>query len=55
PVSGKITAANSSLCDEPSLLNTDSFGKAWLVEIEMENEADWNALLSPEAYSQHAH
>jgi glycine cleavage system H protein len=54
PVSGKILNVNSALNDDPSALNTDPFGKAWLVEMEMENEAEWNDLLSADAYAAHA-
>jgi glycine cleavage system H protein len=52
PVAGKITAVNEALNDDPAVLNSDPYGAAWLVEIEMENEGDWNDLLSADAYAQ---
>ncbi len=33
PVSGKITAVNHVLQDDPSLLNSDPYGKGWLYSI----------------------
>ena len=54
PVSGKIVATNNPLNENPALLNTDPYGSGWLVEIEMENEAEWNDLLNSDAYTQHA-
>lgn len=33
PVSGKITAVNHFLQDDPSLLNSDPYGKGWLFSI----------------------
>ena len=35
PVSGRITATNPMVLENPRLLNTDPYGKGWLVEIEM--------------------
>jgi glycine cleavage system H protein len=50
PVSGKVTAINSDLMDEPEKINEDAFG-AWLFKIEPSN---WNAekanLLDEAAY-----
>ena len=35
PVSGKITAVNEKVLENPRLLNTEPYGKGWLIEIEM--------------------
>ena len=51
PLSGKITKINESLNDDPSPLNSDPYGKAWLVEIEVTNEAEFKDLLSAGAYA----
>jgi glycine cleavage system H protein len=43
PLSGKITAVNEKVLENPRLLNTEPYGKGWLVEIEMsdfENEKE---------------
>jgi len=54
PLSGKIVAVNDALNDDPSPINTAPFEGGWLVEIELDNEGDWNQLLTAQAYEQHA-
>jgi glycine cleavage system H protein len=48
PVSGKITAVNSALEDEPGLLNSDPYSNGWLFEVETSD--DGANLLDAEAY-----
>lgn len=47
PVSGKIIAVNEELLDSPELINQDSYGKGWIVEIEITGGED---LLSADEY-----
>ena len=35
PVSGKIISINEKVLENPRLLNTDPYGKGWLIELEM--------------------
>ena len=35
PVSGKVVKVNEALADSPDLVNSDPFGAAWMVEIEV--------------------
>ena len=50
PLSGKIIKINEALQNDPSTLNTDPFGTAWLVEIEITTESEMSSLLTPQAY-----
>ena len=50
PVSGTVTAVNEELFDAPELVNTDPFGDGWMLEVDLDDEADLDALLSPEEY-----
>ncbi|OUR65130.1 glycine cleavage system protein H [Methylophaga sp. 42_25_T18] len=50
PVGGEISAVNTSLEDEPELINQDSFGDGWLFKIQPDNQADVDELLSNDAY-----
>ena len=50
PVSGTVTAINEELFDAPELVNEDPFGKGWMLEIEPDDEAELEALLSAAAY-----
>ena len=33
PVDGTVAAANSSVVDDPSLVNSDPFGEGWLIKV----------------------
>jgi len=50
PVAGDVTAINETLIDEPELVNEDPYGDGWMIELDPEDEADLDDLLSPEAY-----
>jgi glycine cleavage system H protein len=51
PVAGKVVEANSSLADDPSRINRDPHGDAWLVKIELSNPSDLNGLMDAAAYT----
>lgn len=50
PVSGQIEAVNKKLNDEPSLLNKQPESDGWLCQIKLSNPADFETLLTAEAY-----
>ena len=50
PVKGKITEFNSELEDEPELINSDPYGKGWIVKVEIAEDADTESLLTAEKY-----
>lgn len=50
PVSGEVLEQNEALVDDPSLVNSDPYGKGWLVKIRPTNMADFDKLLDAEAY-----
>ncbi|MDO9543068.1 MAG: glycine cleavage system protein GcvH [Kiritimatiellia bacterium] len=54
PVSGTIMEVNSSLADNPGVINTDPHGAGWLVQIKPDNPKDLDALLSAADYEAHA-
>lgn len=54
PISGKVLRVNADVVNDPSILNTDPYGKAWLLEVECSNEGELQELLGPDAYGQHA-
>ena len=37
PVSGRILRRNEDVLRTPSLVNTDPYGRGWLVEVELTN------------------
>lgn len=50
PVSGKIVEINEALADEPELINTDPYGAAWMVKIELNDPTELDDLLDATAY-----
>jgi glycine cleavage system H protein len=52
PVEGKILEVNSTLSNNPELVNNDPYGEGWMAKIEVADAADLNNLLSAEAYEQ---
>lgn len=50
PVSGKVIAFNEALEDEPELVNTDPYGKGWIIKLEIAEGADLAELLAAEQY-----
>ena len=50
PVSGKVVAINEALPDTPEKVNSDPYGEAWMVKIEISDPAELNELLEPPAY-----
>ncbi len=53
PVSGTILAVNESLPESPELVNSDPYGKAWMVKIQLDSPAELESLLDAPAYEAH--
>ncbi len=52
PLSGCITRVNESVTADPSILNCDPAGEGWLVEMRLDDERDFDELLSEGDYQQ---
>lgn len=52
PAGGTIKAVNSLLEDAPETVNEDSFGKGWMVVIELDNPQEFDNLMDAEAYAE---
>ena len=50
PVSAKVAAINESLPDNPELLNSDPYGKGWLIQFE---GGDASGLMDAAAYTKY--
>lgn len=50
PVGGKITAVNEALPDTPEMVNSDPYGEAWLVKIEISDTSELDGLMDADAY-----
>lgn len=50
PVNGEIIDFNEDLDTEPELINSDPYGKGWIIKVKMSNPSEVDALLNAEAY-----
>ncbi len=50
PVSGTITELNPDLANSPELVNTDPYGKGWMVKLKVSNPGDIDHLMDAAAY-----
>ena len=50
PISGKVVKVNQDVADNPGSVNEDPY-KAWIIEIEPSNAADFDALLDQPTYT----
>lgn len=50
PVSGEVLELNETLADAAELVNTDPYGKGWLVKIKINNVTELDELLSADQY-----
>jgi len=50
PISGKVTKVNDALSGDPSLVNKEPYGGAWMIEIAPSNPAEFDGLMDVAAY-----
>jgi len=53
PVAGEVVEANSEVESDPSLVNSDPYGKGWIFKLRVKNPDDVLSLLDPAAYQSH--
>lgn len=52
PLSGEIIEFNEALEDEPEMVNSDPYGKGWMVKIKLTDMSEAEDLLSDAAYKE---
>lgn len=52
PISGKVVEFNSEITDSPEIINTDPYGKGWMVKVEMNDSSELDLLLDSAAYKE---
>ena len=55
PMAGTITEVNPALASNPELVNTDPYGQGWMVKVTVNNAADFEQLMTSEAYAKLVH
>ncbi len=53
PISGKVVAINEDLAQTPEVVNSDPYGKAWMVKVELANPGELNGLMDAAAYEKY--
>lgn len=54
PVSGKVSEINQPLADTPELINTEPYGGAWLIKIELSDLSEVDSQMDADAYQKSA-
>ena len=50
PVTGEVLELNAEIEAQPELVNTDPYGKGWMIKIKISDASQLSALLSADAY-----
>jgi glycine cleavage system H protein len=50
PVSGEVVGVNADLGSQPELVNSDPFGKGWMIRVRVSDTAQVDGLLDAAAY-----
>jgi glycine cleavage system H protein len=53
PLQGEIVAVNDELQDDPSLVNSDPYGKGWMIRLKLADAGELSSLLSSDSYAEH--
>jgi glycine cleavage system H protein len=51
PVSGTVLEVNPGLADDPASVNSDPYGKGWMVRVKLSDPAEVERLLTAEQYA----
>lgn len=50
PIAGEVIELNEELEDAPELVNSDPYGKGWMIKVKISDKAQLDNLLDAEAY-----
>lgn len=52
PLPGTINEVNPALANQPEIVNTDPYGKGWMIKMTVSDAEDYEKLMTAEAYQQ---
>jgi glycine cleavage system H protein len=55
PVSGEVVDVNSAIGAQSELLNSDPYGKGWMIKLRLTDPSQTKTLLDPQAYEGNLH
>ena len=50
PITGQVAEANPAVDDDPALVNSDPYGKGWIVKLQVADPSELDDLMDAEAY-----
>jgi glycine cleavage system H protein len=50
PVSGKVVSVNNELSGAPEVINSDPYGTAWIIKLELNDPSEADALMDASSY-----
>lgn len=53
PVSGKVLEVNTTINDNPEIVNSDPYGKGWMIKVELSDPSELESLMDVDAYKAH--
>ncbi|MDR0547292.1 MAG: glycine cleavage system protein GcvH [Dysgonamonadaceae bacterium] len=53
PVEATVLEVNAALEDQPESVNSDPYGKGWIIKVKVANESDLDGLMSAAQYRTH--
>ncbi len=53
PVGGEVVGVNREAVDAPELINSEPYGRGWLIKVRLADAGELDKLLSAQAYDEH--
>jgi glycine cleavage system H protein len=53
PISGEVVEVNAALGDDPAVVNSDPYGRGWMIKLRLSNTAELDQLLGGSEYEAH--
>ena len=53
PMGGEVVEVNPDVEADPSLINTDPYGKGWIFKVRVKNPSEYDLMLTAESYAEH--
>lgn len=53
PLAGEVVGVNAELDDDPALVNSDPYGKGWMIKLRLEHPEEVEELMDEAAYEVH--
>jgi glycine cleavage system H protein len=53
PIEGEIIEGNAALEDDPSVINSDPYGKGWIAKLKLAPATDVSRFMTAEQYETH--